>query len=463
MNKIPVHKTAFDPGGETPPLLNPDFSAGRRIALTWNAGRPVIFYGEGSDHAAIARLRNVWRQPDGTLPAVEHLSEEELLMAITGFGNTDRSMTAISFSDSGAVLDPESPVRTLITALLTEARKRSASDIHLELDSACLRVRLRCDGVLLKGRCFDPHTGSSVISALKMLASLNIMEKRRPQEGRFSQTGGYGHCEIRVSIVPTIDGESAVLRFLENGSSPPALAELGFDKTHLSLLETIPLMPAALVLICGPTGCGKSTTAAALLSACDRTGRKVISLEDPVEYRLEDITQVRVGEEAGVSITEALPKVLRQDPDVLMIGEIRDEATCSLAVQAAMTGHLVLSTLHTANASGVKERLVELGAAPSLVGEVLQAVISQRLVRRPCACRVTGVAAQDRSAASTLLDSRTPCALCGGSGWKGRIPVAECLYRGKPWGLGLNADIQKKIAMGLTAGEEITRVYGVTP
>lgn len=450
-------------------FLDPQFSAHNRLVLGWESETPCITCGQLSNPEALVRLRSVCRSmPEGREARLSRVSEEELLLAVAGLPVTSGSAAAGGFNTGISPIDPESPVRTVIAALITEARNRGASDIHLELEKTGLRVRLRCDGVLQPVRSFDPACGAAILSALKVLAGLNIMEKRRPQEGRFSQATGMVQSELRVSIVPTIDGESAVLRFLENGAVPPALSELGFDKTHVKLLEAVPGMPAALVLICGPTGCGKSTTAAALLAACDRRGRKVISIEDPVEYRLDDITQVRIGGEAGVSLTEALPKVLRQDPDVLMIGEIRDEDTCALAVQAAMTGHLVISTVHTATAAGALERLVELGAGKELAAEVLQAVISQRLVRKPCVCTGTvkgssGTGEYCSGTGENCSGSTGDCPRCGGTGWKGRIPVAECLFRGSAWGVGLSKDIAQKVAAGLTAGSEIARVYGAEP
>lgn len=332
-------------------------------------------------------------------------------------------------------LASQPPVIRYVNLLIREAHVAGASDIHLEAHVHDLDARLRIDGVLQPAPTPTAGLEQAVISRIKLLAELDIAERRRPQDGRIRVRFEDRELDLRVSTVPSVFGESVVLRLLNRGGGPVELASLGMPPVVLGALESAARAPHGLVLVTGPTGSGKTTTLYAALAGRTAREEKIITIEDPVEYQLEGIVQIPMDRNAGLTFPTVLRSVLRQDPDVLLIGEMRDQETAQIAVQAAMTGHIVFSTLHTNDAVGAISRLIDLGVPDYLVAATLDLVVAQRLVRRTCAdCRVEFVPSV---AESRLLapkeEQRVPltrgvgCSACRGSGYKGRVGIFECL------------------------------------
>jgi general secretion pathway protein E len=337
--------------------------------------------------------------------------------------------------DDLRALANEAPVIRLVSMLLAEALNARASDVHLEAYPDALRVRYRVDGVLQEAPSPPKSMAPAVVSRLKVMADLDIAERRTPQDGRIRLTLQDRQVDVRVSTVPTLHGESVVLRLLDKEASTGRLdlESLGMSANDLARLQKVLTIPHGIVLATGPTGSGKTTTLYAALERL-RTGReKILTVEDPVEYQLAGIPQVPVNEKVGVTFASALRALLRQDPDVMLVGEIRDGETAEIATQAALTGHLVLSTLHTNDAAGALTRLVDLGVAPFLVAATVEAVLAQRLVRTVCRACASVEQATDAERAALGAPSLTTvtrgrgCEACRGSGYAGRTGVYELL------------------------------------
>ena len=330
----------------------------------------------------------------------------------------------------------EAPVVRLVNLLLLEALDARASDVHIEGYARGMRVRYRLDGVLQDVAPPPPALMPAIISRLKIMADLDIAERRVPQDGRIRLRLHDRQVDVRVATLPTLGGESVVLRLLDTGRrGREGLAELGMAEDTLAAFSRAISRPHGIVLATGPTGSGKTTT---LYAAVDqiRTGReKILTVEDPVEYELEGVPQVQVNEKVGVTFATALRALLRQDPDVMLVGEIRDEETAAIATHAALTGHMVLSTLHTNDAPGALTRLFDLGVAPYLVASTVDAVLAQRLVRLVC----RGCASSEPAAPGMLADfgpgaslvrtvvRGTGCAECRKTGYRGRSGIYELL------------------------------------
>jgi type IV pilus assembly protein PilB len=278
----------------------------------------------------------------------------------------------------------EAPVTKIVATILRSAIDARASDIHIEPEYNSTKVRFRVDGVLNKSLVLPGKVQRAVIARVKILSGIKLDERRKPQDGRFSATIGGRRIDFRVSTFPTYYGEKAVLRILDNERSTITLEDLGMNAVQYAMAKKAALAPYGMILITGPTGSGKSTTLYAMLNEVDKEGKNVLSLEDPVEYNIPGVSQSQMRPEIGYTFAAGIRSVLRQDPDIIMVGEIRDKETAQLAVQAALTGHLVLSTLHTNNAAGAVPRLVDMGVDPYLLAPTLNLVIAQRLVRRIC-------------------------------------------------------------------------------
>jgi type II secretory ATPase GspE/PulE/Tfp pilus assembly ATPase PilB-like protein len=329
----------------------------------------------------------------------------------------------------------EAPVVRLVNLLLIEALDARASDVHLEGYQDGLHVRYRVDGVLQAAPSPPPHLTAAIVSRLKIMADLDIAERRLPQDGRIRLRLQNRQVDVRVSTVPTLRGESVVLRLLDKERGRISLAELGMAADTLELFAEVVSRPHGIVLSTGPTGSGKTTTLYAAIEMI-RTGReKILTVEDPVEYELAGVPQVPVNEKVGVTFATALRALLRQDPDIIYVGEIRDPETAQIATQAALTGHLVLSTLHTNDAPTALTRLLDLDVAAYLVASTVDAVLAQRLVRRICPHCATPVA-PDRTAERRLdLDALNlrqvwkgaGCGECRNTGYVGRIGIYELL------------------------------------
>lgn len=327
------------------------------------------------------------------------------------------------------------PVIRFVNLLIREAHEARASDIHLESTREGLLARFRVDGVLTDVPSPPKGLQAAVISRVKLLAELDIAERRAPQDGRIRVRLEERELDLRVSTVPTLYGESVVLRLLDRGGRPVALDELGMAPETLEPFRRLAERPHGILLATGPTGSGKTTTLYAALGLRRRTAEKMITVEDPVEYHLEGVTQVPVNTKAGMTFAGALRSILRQDPDVLMVGEMRDSETAAIAVQAALTGHLVFSTLHTNDAASAITRLVDLKVEPYLIAATLEAVLAQRLIRKTCPeCRERyhpdpGAVAllAHQPVGHVALERGRGCGACRQTGYRGRTGIFELL------------------------------------
>jgi type IV pilus assembly protein PilB len=329
------------------------------------------------------------------------------------------------------------PAVRLTNSIINQAIATSASDIHLEPFENYVTVRYRVDGVLFESNRIPQNLYSAVSTRIKIMAGMNIAEKRLPQDGRIELEIKGRAYDFRVSTLPTVFGEKIVIRVLDRTTFDFTRDKLGFTEHENKLMDKIVRMPYGIVLLTGPTGSGKTTTLYSMLSEVNTPDKNIVTIEDPVEYMLAGINQVQVNVKSGLTFAAGLRSILRQDPDIIMIGEIRDEETAQIAVRAAITGHLVLSTLHTNDAPGAITRLVDMGVEPYLAADAIVAVIAQRLVRRLCpACRTTYTADEKEK---IILNTDKPvqlyksvgCPACQNSGYRGRTAIHEVMLLGK--------------------------------
>ncbi len=297
---------------------------------------------------------------------------------------TQEAEEALDLTGPSEALKEDAPVTKIVSTILRYAIEGKASDIHVEPTRGKTRVRFRMDGELHTSLELPAKVHDAVVARIKILAQLRLDEKRKPQDGRFSATVEGRRIDFRVSTFPTEYGEKVVMRILDQSASTATLDSIGLDGDHLTAIREFLGAPYGIVLIAGPTGSGKSTTLFAMLSEVDRETKNVVSLEDPVEYQIQGVSQSQVRPEIGYTFASGLRSILRQDPDVIMVGEIRDKETAALAVQAALTGHLVFSTIHTNSAAGAIPRLIDMGVDPYLIAPTLVGVVGQRLVRMLC-------------------------------------------------------------------------------
>ena len=331
-------------------------------------------------------------------------------------------------------LASDAPAIRAVNRLITTAVEARASDIHLEPSESALQVRYRIDGAMREMDPLPAPMRAAVASRIKVMAGLNIAERRLPQDGRLRMAVRGHDIDLRVATSPTLHGESVVMRLLDRSHLQLDFDALGFDAELLAKLRPILARPHGVVLVTGPTGSGKTTTLYAALSEMNTPERKLLTIEDPIEYRLAGVNQTQVAPSIGLDFAAALRSFLRQDPDVMMVGEIRDLETAQVAVQAALTGHMILSTLHTNSAAAAVTRLLDMGVEPFLITSTLNAVLAQRLVRRLCeACRepyaVEPATLEVGEAARGVTTLWRPhgCAACKGQGFRGRIAVLELL------------------------------------
>lgn len=335
----------------------------------------------------------------------------------------------------------EAPVANIITQLLEYAVKSRASDIHIEPVEDKTRVRYRIDGILHEKVILPRRVHDALISRIKILSSLKIEEKRLPQDGRFSYSSGKTIYDLRISTIPTIYGEKVVLRLLPKSTVAPTLPDLGLRGSALRILETQITRPHGIILICGPTGSGKTTTLYSILTRLSTTRVNILTIEDPVEYQIFGANQVQANPQIGLTFASALRSFLRQDPNIMLVGEIRDAETAELAVQAALTGHQVFSTLHTNSASGSLPRLLDMGMEPFLLASSMNGVVGQRILRKICpSCRTPfdpppEITDNIRRVLGRLLPINrgiklykgVGCTQCGHTGYLGRIGIFEVL------------------------------------
>lgn len=328
----------------------------------------------------------------------------------------------------------DAPIIKLVNIMIAQAVREGASDIHVEPEEEALRVRYRVDGVMREVMSPPKNLHTGVISRLKIMANLDIAEKRIPQDGRVRMRIGEKTIDIRLSTLPTVFGEKIVMRLLDKQGGLLGLDELGFMKDMRAKFQQMIRKPYGLILVTGPTGSGKTTTLYSALNSINSTEKSIVTIEDPVEYQLKGINQVQVNTKVGVTFASGLRSVLRQDPDVVMIGEIRDRETATIAIQAALTGHLVFSTLHTNDSPGAIARLIDIGVEPFLISSSLIGIVAQRLVRKICA-RCTKPYSPDPALMKDLgLQLKKSafmrgegCQECRGTGYSGRIAIFELL------------------------------------
>jgi type IV pilus assembly protein PilB len=329
----------------------------------------------------------------------------------------------------------DQPVIKLVNQVIAQAVEQGASDVHLEPDGKDLRVRFRVDGVLSETTSIPKRMVSGVISRVKIMSDLDIAERRVPQDGRVSLTIDGHSVDLRVVTLPSVHGESVVMRILDKGSVVMDLDNLGMGEGDRSRFQRSFTQAYGAVLVTGPTGSGKSTTLYAALGVINTPEKNIITIEDPVEYQVGGITQVQTNTKAGLTFANGLRAMMRADPDVIMVGEIRDRETAQIAIEAALTGHLVLSTLHTNDAPGAVTRLIEMGIEPFLVSSAIDAVVAQRLARTLCEyckkpVRVSAQALRESGFSATEdIDCFEPggCGRCGNSGYKGRLGLYEVM------------------------------------
>jgi type IV pilus assembly protein PilB len=372
-------------------------------------------------------------------------TEQDVMRAIERqYGMTATIQEAVKDLDPVEVGDPsaaaaerlaeDTPVVKFVTTIITQAVHDGASDIHIEPDADVLRVRHRVDGILQEVTTAPKGLQGGVLSRVKILADLDISERRVPQDGRIQMKVGERDIDLRVSTLPTIFGEKVVLRILDKRQGIVKLQDLGFAPGMFEIVQRLVARPYGLFLVTGPTGSGKTTTLCAALNTINTVARNIVTIEDPVEYQLRIVNQVQVNPKAGVTFANGLRSILRQDPDVIMVGEIRDRETATIAIQAALTGHLVFSTLHTNDAPSAIARLVDIGVEPYLIVSSLIGVVAQRLVRKVCpSCRKpaavpTGVFEGIAPEAGTLSPAKgSGCSGCRETGYNGRTGLFELL------------------------------------
>ncbi len=368
------------------------------------------------------------------------------------YGARQEDTLARSLGGSEEEASADAPIVRLATRLFKEALEQRASDIHIEPKGSVLRIRLRVDGVLRTVAEHPPHLAAPLISRLKIMGSMDIAEKRKPQDGRIEIQVDGREVDVRASILPTNHGESLVLRLLDRSGSLIGLREMGFEEEDYAHFKRLIQRPHGILLVTGPTGSGKTTTLYGALAELNRPDVKILTAEDPVEYHMQGINQVQVNTKIGLTFARILKAMLRCAPNVILVGEIRDVETAEVAIQAALTGHLVFSTLHTNDAPSAITRLLDMGVAPFLVSSAVQGVVAQRLVRRLCKeCKESYVPEPAEARVLGLdpevLGGRSfwrgrGCRACEGTGFRGRLGLYELLeldselrdaiFRGEP-------------------------------
>ena len=409
------------------------------------------------DISTITRLR--------VIPVVA--AHDDVLVAINRYCRSDAELQnlqgeiseepdSVDLSEMGSVIEDDAPIVRFVNLLITQAIQDRASDIHIEPSEKDVRIRYRIDGVLHETQRASKATQNGMISRIKIMADVDIAERRKPQDGRLSVTHQGRKVDLRVATLPTVWGEKVVMRILDNSTAAMDLEDLGLREHNATLYEKSYSKPYGMILVTGPTGSGKSTTLYATLNQVSRPEINVITVEDPVEYRIPGINQVQVNPKAGLTFAGALRSILRSDPDVVLVGEIRDGETAQIAVEAALTGHLVLSTLHTNDAPSAITRLIEMDIEPFLVGSAIDCVVAQRLARRLCPkCKEEYEPSEPElerfgwtGAGMPTLFRPTGCSTCSQTGYRGRLALHEIMP--------VNEDIER-LAVARASSAEVGR------
>ena len=410
-------------------------------------GAIVLATADPGNVVAVDDVRTVARMPvisvvatyDNLLRAIDrYCRADDEMEDLTHAFQEEMQEQEVDLSRLGDSLDDDAPIVRYVNLLVTQAITDRASDIHIEPSEHDLRVRYRIDGVLHETQRSPKNITGGVVSRVKIMSDIDIAEKRKPQDGRMSVTHNGRKIDLRVATLPTVWGEKIVMRILDNSTASLDLRDLSFLEHNYATYKESYTKPYGMILVTGPTGSGKSTTLYATLNAVSKPEINVITVEDPVEYRLPGINQVQVNPKAGLTFAAALRSILRSDPDVVLLGEIRDHETAQIAVEAALTGHLVLSTLHTNDAPSAVTRLTEMGIEPFLVGSALDCVVAQRLARRLCPkCKELYTPTPQELEAARFpwvpgeplpqLYRPAGCTACSRTGYKGRLALHEVM------------------------------------
>ena len=398
-------------------------------------GALVLAVGARPDSTVLDELGRLFERP---IRLVEHpIGEIQAALLTAERESPSETATAISAGEADdeplddlRALAEQEPVIRLVNVTLLDALRAGASDVHFEPLANELRVRYRLDGVLREMTRVGRQYQAAVVSRVKIMSGLDIAERRKPQDGRIRLKLADREVDLRVSTLPGLHGEGIVLRLLDPGDTTPELAKLGMPDSVRAQVERLIARTGGLVLVTGPTGSGKTTTLYAALARLNTNAVKIVTVEDPIEYRIDGVTQVPVNVRAGMGFAAALRSILRHDPDIIMVGELRDAETATIAIQAALTGHLVLSTLHTTDAVGAVTRLVDMGVAPYLVAATMQGALAQRLVRvlcNACAVRRDPTVAEVQRWGNLAATPRAArgCEVCAQSGYRGRRGIYE--------------------------------------
>ena len=439
----------------TPPSLSYDFCKTHGILLnTTEQGELEILCLHSVNHQSLNEIKRLCTGQSVKFKAISTDEFEQLIQ--NKFANQNRSSSEVldrleedimSFSDIASALEePEdllnseddAPIIRLLNSIFFEAIRENASDVHIEPYEKIMHIRFRLDGVLKDVLTTKSQVAPLLVSRIKVLAKLDIAEKRVPQDGRLSLKLGGKAIDLRVSTIPAAYGERVVLRLLNKEKSLMDLTNLGMPTELLEQFIKIINLPHGIILVTGPTGSGKTTTLYSALKKMDSSRLNIMTVEDPIEYYFDNISQTQVNTKAGMTFAKGLRAILRQDPDVVLIGEIRDPETANISIQASLTGHLVLSTLHTNTAIGAITRLKDIGVEPFLLSSTVVAVLAQRLVRRLCASCKVAYHPDEFESATLGLDQSTKlnqtelyqakgCNQCYNSGYKGRIAIYELI------------------------------------
>ena len=469
------------------------------IPVGWEDGKLVVAMADPSNVFAVddiralagAEVHTVVATASQIIETIERFFRvdgevDEVMQAATDEAGEDTDLSSLS------EIVEDAPIVKFVNLLVNQAVADRASDIHVEPNESDLRIRFRIDGVLHEVMRSPRSIQAGVISRLKVMADINIAERRVPQDGRITLKVSGRSIDLRVATLPTVYGEKVVMRILDKSQAVLKLADLGFLPEALARFEACYTKPYGTILVTGPTGSGKSTTLYSTLNQLNTPDRNIITVEDPVEYRLPGINQVQIHPKAGLTFPSALRSILRADPDIVLVGEIRDRETAIIGIEAALTGHLVLSTLHTNDASSTPMRLVEMGVEPFLVTSALDCVVAQRLARRLCdKCKEpfqpteaelteAGWPAEELDAGEwPTLHRAIGCGSCGRTGYRGRFGIHEVMIMSEELErlvierrssediqkvalmqgmLSMRSDGLRKAGMGMTSLEEIFRV-----
>ncbi|MFO7779425.1 MAG: ATPase, T2SS/T4P/T4SS family [Nitriliruptoraceae bacterium] len=435
------------------------------LPIGFEDGKLVVAMSDPSNVVAMDDVRTITKMEVKTVVA----TKDDVVNAVSKYASMSEDIESIADgladeSDDGALDDLEAitedaPIVKFVNVLITQAVADGASDIHIEPGERELRVRYRIDGVLHEVMRSPRSIQNGVISRLKIMADVDIAERRIPQDGRIGLTVHGKQIDLRFSTLPTVYGEKVVMRILDKTSVMLSLDDLGFLDHNLKRFEEAYRKPYGMILVTGPTGSGKSTTLYATLNVVNQEGVNIITTEDPVEYRLPGISQVQVNNKVGLSFASALRSILRQDPDIVLVGEMRDRETAQIGVEAALTGHLVLSTLHTNDAPSAVTRLTEMGIEPFLVGSAVDCVLAQRLARRVCPRCVEMVRPEAEMLKAAgfsddIVEERPEvpravgCSSCSQTGYRGRLAIHEVMT--------VTEDIER-LAVARASSEDIMR------